>query len=224
MEEKYTEREIIRSGDGSHTLYLPLLNETYHSRHGAITESLYVFIEKGLNAMTGDNIKIFEVGFGTGLNAWLTLHEAAQKTICYHSIEAYPLQEKEYTLINYSDEREYPEGRERYLQLHKLAWDEEHTLSPYFHFKKIHQKLEHYQVNSFDYDLIYYDAYGPGYQPDMWDAAHFEKMYLMLKEGGVLVSYCCSGVFKRALKAAHFEVNKIAGPPGKREMVVAKKK
>jgi len=223
MEEKYTERKLIRSGDGSHTLFLPLLNETYHSRHGAITESLYVFIAKGLKAIAGDNIKIFEVGFGTGLNAWLTLHEAGQKTICYHSIEAYPLHEKEYAHINYSDERNYPEGKEIFLKLHGLTWNKEHILNPQFRFKKIHQKLEDYELSSFDYDLIYYDAYGPGYQPDMWDAAHFEKMYHMLKEGGLLVSYCCSGVFKRALKAAHFEVNKVPGPPGKREMIVAKK-
>jgi len=179
-EEKYLKREIVVSGDGSHTLFLPLLNETYHSRHGAITESLYVFIEKGLKANESQNIKIFEVGFGTGLNAWLTLNELENQKVIYHTIEAYPLNKEEYSAINYYQAKEYTNGKEDYLKLHWVDWGEEHTITPSFSFKKIHQKLEDYKTQASDYDLIYYDAYGPTYQPDMWSELHFDKMYQII--------------------------------------------
>jgi len=222
-EEKFTNRKIVLSGDGSHTLLLPILNETYHSRHGAITESLYVFIEKGLHANTSKSIKIFEVGFGTGLNAWLSLNEANGKKIQYYSIEAFPLERKEFEAINYSRLKEYPLGDVNYLKLHESPWSEKVRVNDSFELYKIHSKLENFIPKTHDFDLIYYDAYGPSYQSEMWQEQHFKKMYDMLIVGGKLVSYCCSGVFKRALKASGFSIEKLPGPPGKREMIVATK-
>jgi tRNA U34 5-methylaminomethyl-2-thiouridine-forming methyltransferase MnmC len=209
---------IIESADGSHTLYHPALNETYHSTHGALQESTHVFIEAGLEPQLPrqDRLQILEVGFGTGLNAWLTLQKATshQHPILFHTLEPYPIEETLYSKLNYTGEAE----KSLFLQMHQCAWETEVALTPYFTIRKIQQTLEVYEAPESVYDLIYFDAFAPSKQAEVWVLSNIEKIYRMVRPGGVLVSYCARGQFKRDLKAAGFEVETLPGPPGKKEM------
>ena len=221
-------REIITTKDGSHTVYIPDLNVTYHSHHGAIQESVHVFIEAGLHYQLNrmdfshQELRIFEMGFGTGLNAFLTLLEAEKinRKVQYTAIENYPLSEEEVKSLNY--DQLLAASTTGIQQLHKTTWNETIVFTKNFSLKKIEDNL---LTHSFEeqFHLIYYDAFAPSAQPELWTEEVFRKFYSMLLPNGILVTYCSKSTVRRAMQAAGFRVEKMPGPPGKREMVRATK-
>ncbi len=205
-------------------------NEIYHSRHGAIQESKHVFIEAGLNTVLqglppAEPVKIFEVGFGTGLNALLTMLEAEKRDlkVSYTSIELYPVEIETIKALNYTDILGYQFCYGPYHSLHLVRWNEEHPVTPHFAFKKINASLLEYELPAQAYHLIYFDAFAPEHQPEMWSATVFKKMHETLKPGGILVTYCSKSIVQKAMKEAGFSIEKLPGPPGKREMLRARK-
>lgn len=214
------EIKIITSGDGSHTLFLPHLNETYHSQHGALAESIHVFIEKGLSfiAERKKAVHILEIGLGTGLNALLTSNAAKKKEINvnYTSLEPFPLPEEVYLQLNYA---ELISGslKEDLLQIHKSEWEKINAFHNNFRFCKHQKTLQNFQTQ-IKFDLIYFDAFAPNKQPEVWSIDNLNKCYQLLLQGGVLVTYCAQGQFRRNLKAAGFVIESLPGPPGKKEM------
>jgi len=215
------EIKIIESGDGSHTLFLPHLNETYHSHHGAIRESLYVFIEKGLDEFIGkkEEVTILEVGFGTGLNALLTMMWASERKIKvnYHTLEPFQLPKEIYQNLNYISLLHKEELNDAFLKMHELNERSTNDFNNWFSFTKYYQKLEEFDM-ALKVDLIFYDAFAPNKQPEVWDIKNFKKTANLLHQNGMLVSYCASGQFKRNLKESGFKVETLPGPPGKKEM------
>ncbi len=216
--------ELFISGDGSHTLISPIFQTSYHSLHGAIQESEIVFINAGLEylkAKSHQNIFVFEMGFGTGLNAILAKIWAAQNNIklCYHTVEAYPVPMEVIYKLNYHN---IIGNQQDFIDLHHLSWSRLHTLSEYFDFCKWDGTLEEIELEP-KFDAIFFDAFGPSTQPDLWNIGIMSKMYDMLNDGGVLTSFCAQGAFKRHLKSAGFMVDALPGPPGKREMTRAVK-
>ena len=217
--------KFIISGDGSHTLYHEELNETYHSTHGAIQESMHVFIEMGLQQIQEKEIKILEIGFGTGLNAFLTAlhHNTHPETqIEYHTLEPFPLPESIYINLNFSEILKVNEPEKRLFQLiHDLEWEETVQLTEGFQLKKQEKKLEDFNaLNSF-YDIVFFDAFAPNKQKEIWSVDNLSKCYTALKDNGIFVTYCSQGQFRRNLESVGFKVNRIQGPPGKREMIRA---
>ncbi len=215
------------TADGSVTIAIPELNVTYHSKHGAIQESMHVFIEAGLRPLLHkqETIAIFEMGFGTGLNALLTLVEATkhQQKINYHTVEAFPLEKEMVAQLNYCEQLQQPELNPLFNELHASPWNEPIHLSPWFTFQKNHTTL--FNLSTFQpVNLIYYDAFAPNAQPELWTAEAFTQLFNMLTAEGILVTYCSKGDVRRAMQAAGFLIEKIPGPPGKREMVRATKK
>jgi len=216
-------RSFKITADGSHTLYVEKLDETYHSTHGAIQEAKHVFINAGLNYIEKNELNILEVGFGTGLNAFLTLLEAEKKglKINYTGIEAFPLDEEVIQQLNYKEElRSTVKEEGRYNLLHSVEWESEQKITEPFQLHKIKIELATYTPKE-HFDIIYFDAFGPRVQPDMWTEAIFEKMYNCLTKNGILVTYCAKGSVKRGLKTVGFELESLPGPPGKREMTRA---
>lgn len=220
------EREIMITADGSVTIAIPELNVTYHSKHGALQESMHVFIEAGLKPLLHrqETICIFEMGFGTGLNALLTLMEAEkhQQKIYYQSVEAFPLEKEMVARLNYCEQLQRPELKPLFEQLHASPWNQPITLTPWFALQKNNTTLFNLSTNQL-FNLIYYDAFAPNAQPELWTVDAFTHLFSMLMEGGILVTYCSKGNVRRAMQAAGFTVAKIPGPPGKREMVRAGK-
>ena len=213
-------KQLIITKDGSHSLFIPRLNETYHSKNGAITEAMHVFIRNGLHFHSKRNLNILEIGFGTGLNALLTLENLGNKKVHYTTLEPFPIVEETYNKLNFHAFTKSDE--ESFLQLHNCEWEKEIQLSTNFTFFKTNNKLQNF--NSGKFDIIYFDAFAPEKQPEVWTKTVFEKMYCLLKENGFLVTYCAKGIVKRMLKSVEFEVESLVGPPGKREMVRANKK
>ena len=218
------QRQVIPTSDGSHTVSVPELNVTYHSIHGAIQESMHVFIQAGLEYVMqkvdkNETIHIFEMGFGTGLNAFLTAIEAEkqQRKILYTAVELYPLSNDEIEFLNYKDALGQPN---LFHQLHQVAWNETIPITDYFTLIKQQVNLTDFQSEQ-RFHLVYYDAFPPNAQPELWTKEIFEKLYNMMLSGGVLVTYCSKGDVRRAMLAAGFEVEKIPGPPRKREMLRA---
>lgn len=222
----YPKREIITTADGSKTIHIPEWNENYHSSHGALQEARHVFLKHGLGLFREqEKVSVFEVGFGTGLNAILTLQEAEkhrQHTV-YAGIEAYPVSESEIEELNYESLLDDDISRTYYKAMHASPWNSPGKISPHFTLNKIHQKLEDHTFEPEQFDVIYFDAFGPRTQGDMWTQAHFVKLFAALKPNGVLVTYCAQGQVKRDLKAAGFVIEALPGPPGKREMTRALK-
>ena len=219
-------REIIITKDNSHTLFVPDLNEHYHSIFGAIKESMHVFINAGLRHIGRRSTKIFEVGFGTGLNTLLTLVEALQSgmEVCYYAIDNYILDLTTIKQLNYPDLLLLDEEtRQVFYRMHSQPWDKEIKLADNFKLIKIKSDITKFQI-TFQYDLVYFDAFAPDKQPGMWSSEIFKKLYNSLSEGGILVTYCAKGNVKRTLRSAGFTVTSIPGPPGKREMIRASKK
>ncbi|XOV67916.1 MAG: tRNA (5-methylaminomethyl-2-thiouridine)(34)-methyltransferase MnmD [Fluviicola sp.] len=216
-------REITKTADGSTTIYIPEMDENYHSHHGAIQEAKHVFLNYGIESLKQDEISVFEMGFGTGLNALLTLDYALknEKKINYIGIEAYPVEKEMIGDLNYLDEigEKYAEVFEK---MHAIPWGESVDLGD-FQLTKIHERIEDYQPKSNSVDIVYFDAFGPRAQGDMWELPVLEKMAKMIKPGGILVTYCAQGQFKRHLKSLGFEIERLPGPPGKREMTRATK-
>jgi tRNA U34 5-methylaminomethyl-2-thiouridine-forming methyltransferase MnmC len=218
--------KIITTADGSHSLFNEELNETYHSVHGAIQESVHVFIENGLQYVLERSsvlpISIFEVGFGTGLNALLTLQylQRHAKTVNYTAIDRSPLEKEIWSMLNYALllnlEAEYKD-------LHCSAWDEPQALTANFNFLKLNNTLQQATLSKESFDLVYYDAFAPSKQPDLWSLDVLGKIFEALRPGGVLVTYCAKGQLKRDLHNLGLVVETLEGPRGKKEMVRALK-
>ena len=215
-------KNLIITNDGSHTLFDKEINECYHSKHGAIIEAMHVFIKNGIFAVDKQNLNILEIGFGTGLNALLTAQKSKEKSIKinYNTIELYPIEAKYYTKLNFSKLMGIDKKELEFL--HSCSWDIKHKISSYFNFKKKHISVEDYNTTK-KYDIIYYDAFSPRKQPEMWEKKIFSKMYKFLKNDGFLVTYCAKGDIKRTLKECGFRIIALDGPPGKRQITRANK-
>lgn len=215
-------RQIITTADGSTTIHLPDWNESYHSKHGAIQEAYHVFIKNGLDKITKNNFRILEIGFGTGLNAFITLLEGSKKgkQISYCGIEAFPVPIEEIHQLNYLKELGAEDLTPLFQKLHDLPWEKEEEVTPSFSLNKIKDDFRNVQFDN-KFELIYYDAFGPRVQPELWSQQLFATMYIALKKGGVLTTYCAKGDVRRAMQAVGFKVQRLEGPPGKREMLVA---
>jgi len=215
-------KEIILTKDGSSSIFLPELNETYHSTFGAIQEAKHVFIKNGLSLINDKSVSILEIGFGTGLNAFITFLEA-QKTdqlIHYVGIEAYPVELDIISSLNYVSELNANEQQDVFDKMHECTWEVENEIQPNFHLTKRQQKFETItDLNK--YNLIYFDAFGFDVQPELWNEEIFQKMYDSLQPKGILVTYACRTIIKNAMKQAGFTVEKLPGAPGKREMLRA---
>lgn len=219
-------REIVTTKDGSKTIYLPEINESYHSRHGAYQEAMHVFIKSGWEQIQKDTVSILEVGFGTGLNAVLTYIAAknAQKQVKYVGLEAFPVEMEEIESINYKEIPAVESYQSVFLKMHQSKWEEAIGIDENFTLQKIKAELESYISPNNIFDLIYFDAFGPRVQPEMWSLGIFKKLFDSLNPNGIFVTYSCKGQVRRDLITAGFEVEKIPGPPGKREMLRAVKR
>jgi len=222
---------IITTKDGSHSLFSEEYNEVYHSQNGAIQESLHVFIHSGFEYAlqsfpSASRLKIFEVGFGTGLNALLTIiaAEKAGANIYYETIERYPVLLEVIKELNYTQLLENEKYRPPFHSMHLCNWSAEHNITPDFVFKKNQDNFLDFELPPNNFHLIYFDAFAPENQPEMWTLAMMKKLFDSLVTNGVLVSYCSKSAFRKVLKEAGFAVEKLPGPPGKREMVRAHKK
>ncbi|MFH6972550.1 tRNA (5-methylaminomethyl-2-thiouridine)(34)-methyltransferase MnmD [Flavobacterium petrolei] len=217
-------REIIQTLDGSTTIHIAEWDECYHSKHGAIQEAQHVFIKNGLSLLPDRNVSILEIGFGTGLNAFITFLESKKRnqSIDYVGVEAYPITVEEIVSMNYVEELNAVEQSSIFDTMHQSNWEEKIILDDDFTLTKRKQFFE--EINDENkFDLIYFDAFGYRVQPELWSTAIFEKMYNALKPNGVLVTYAARGVVKRSMIEVGFTVEKLAGPPGKREMFRATK-
>lgn len=217
---------IIGSHDGSNTLFSDRFGVTYHSKFGAVDESITVFLSAGLQyqLMRGlQKIEVFEMGFGTGLNAFLTLMESRRNPrvkINYTGIEMYPIHIDEASLLSYPEFLNAEEISEKFIFMHESAFGDWHQIYDNFIFRKINSSLLTVNLNE-KYDVIYYDAFAPSAQEDLWTPEVMKKMYAHTNHDGVLVTYCAKGSFKRALKSAGYRVEALPGPSGKREMTRA---
>lgn len=224
---KYIEPKIIPTGDGSQTLWVENLNETYHSTHGALQESLHVFIEMGLNHSVTkgkQNLRIFELGFGTGLNVFLTYIECAKDSnlkIELHSIEKYPVLPETALKMEYELLDSLAPWKDSFKEIIASRWNEKNELRENFLLKKISGDFFESELERSFYDLIFYDAFGARAQSEMWTEESFRICADIIKPGGVLVTYASKGSARRALEKVGFEVEKLPGPPGKREMMRA---
>lgn len=213
------------TADGSCTLFVPELNEHYHSVKGALTESKHIFIDMGFKHCISPAPHILEIGFGTGLNAFLTLLESEKESrqTYYTGIEFYPLKDKTVQSLRYP-EAICPERSENYFRLHTSDWGKEQTITPHFTLNKIEGDFTCYHFPPHAFDVIYFDAFAPEKQPEMWTQDLFNSLYNSQKEGGILTTYCAKGRVRRMLQAAGFTVERLPGPPaGKREILRATK-
>lgn len=215
-------RTLFKTGDGSYTLHIPEWDEQYHSKHGAIAEALHVFIKEGLHHWFAQNkssaVSILEIGFGTGLNAFLTFLEAETNSfkVDYTGVEAYPLTIDEITKLNYTSLLNASE--EIFMQMHHSPWEEKNLISENFKLTK-QQKFFSEITSENCFNLIYFDAFGIRVQPELWTEEIFQKMYNTLKPNGVLVTYAANGNARRAMQTVGFKVERLPGPPGKNEML-----
>jgi tRNA U34 5-methylaminomethyl-2-thiouridine-forming methyltransferase MnmC len=228
--------KLITTEDGSHSLYVEELNERYHSIHGAIQESKHVFMEAGLKRIASllsagksenERIAILEIGLGTGLNALLTMIENQQLKlpIDYTALEAYPVSRDLITALNYTDLLISSANSKTTLQqffdaIHLSEWDQTTIVSEKFKLNKIKNTLQQIQFQG-KFNLVYFDAFGPSVQPEMWTDEVFFKIGNAMVENGILVTYCAKGSVKRTLKKMGFKIESLQGPPGKREMIRA---
>ncbi len=222
-EDRGADLDLIVTQDGSHSIYSPSFADSYHSRHGAIQESQLVYIEAGLvhQLEKTRQVNILELGFGTGLNVALSFIKSMSLSDCfirYTSLEAYPLPEKIVDQINYSEKLQLP----GFNIIHYLSWDKLHELSNSFVLEKRSQEFE--TLNDVNvYDLVYYDAFSPGSQPHLWQEAMVKRVIKAMRSDASLVSYCSKGSFRRTLQQQGLLVEKLNGPPGKREIIRATK-
>lgn len=217
-------RQIIMTGDGSHTISAGD-QVTYHSRFGALQESKHVFIGAGLMpVLTGaeGSIRVFEMGFGTGLNALLTLMGSSGREIYYETVDEAPLAMDTVKQLNYCLVLGRPDLQPVYERIHAASWGEEVEIVPGFVLLKVKGNGVGYRPLG-EADLVYFDAFDPGVQPELWGEEVFREVYRGMRIGGVLVTYCCKGAVRRAMLAVGFTVEKLPGPPGKREILRARK-
>ncbi|MEN0006231.1 MAG: tRNA (5-methylaminomethyl-2-thiouridine)(34)-methyltransferase MnmD [Bacteroidota bacterium] len=215
---------IFETQDGSHSLMSEQYQVSYHSKYGALQETKHVFIEAGLNekSLHQKEIDILEIGFGTGLNAYVTFLETLERglQISYTAVEAYPIAEELVQQLNYPQLMGDSVQDDVFQRFHAIPWEQPHTFSPQFQLVKEQKHFESLAYKA-AFDLIYYDAFAPTAQPELWEEPILAKMYQALRPGGIWVSYCAKGAVKRALRAIGFEVQTLPGPPGKREMIRA---
>lgn len=212
--------EIVKTADGSHSVYVPSMDEHYHSYHGALNEAKHVFIANGIQSLSKNNIRVLEVGFGTGLNALLSLLETKNREveIYYEAYETVILPKDLVNKMNYSDSLQ---ATDDFLSILDAKWGEKVMINSNFYLKKVNCKIQEAELKNNFFDLVYYDAFGPRAQAAMWDKEIFKKIFDSLVIGGVLVTYCAMGQLKRDLKSLGFKVESLPGPPGKREMTKA---
>ena len=223
------EVKVIETEDGSSSLFLPELNETYHSFHGALGESRHVFIQMGLEHWREQHrnvreLSVLEVGFGTGLNALLTL-EWAEKwkiSITFTSLEPYPITEETVQGLNYGSKVAGGSYTEEFLRMHMAAWGELVQISPFFALRKELCKLEDFSATA-AYNLVFFDAFAPNKQAELWEKEQLEKVTALMAPGALFTTYCAKGQLKRDLKALGLQVETLPGAPGKKEMVRAGK-
>jgi len=242
--------QVIRTEDGSPTLFSEELHQGYHSVFGAVTEAHHIFIEAGfrfavnhlhnplnnnqpapVSSLPGSNseklfeLKVLEAGFGTGLNALLTFREASLSEIRvqYDAIEAFPLPQKVWQQLAYPAESEAVSRNNTFRTIHEAPWDRDSAISDFFFLHKIHKKLEVFEPGTAQYHLVYFDAFSPEVQPELWHPDIFSKLARSMKDGAVLVTYSAKGTVKQALRQAGLRVERLAGPPGKRHMIRAHK-
>lgn len=214
--------ELITTGDGSASLYNTALDETYHSIHGAVAESIHVFIETGLayfiNTYKPTEVSIFEVGLGTGLNAYLTLLFATKHpniTFYYTAIDTLPMEKEMVKAINYPEVLQA--SRQSFEAMHSTPTGQTIHLAQNFVFERLEGDVNTYPING-QYNIVYFDAFAPQKQPDMWEIPLFTKLYSILADKGIMVTYCAQGEFRRKLKSVGFSIERLSGPPNKREM------
>lgn len=215
-------RRIITTGDGSKTIQIEDWDEQYHSKHGAVQEAYHVFIEHGLRLFKNESINLLEIGFGTGLNALITLLEAPrqQLSIDYVGVEAFPVSNQEVDALDYCQQLDANDQQEVFQKMHSSPWEE--TISITSDFSLLKQKKDFKEIDEENlFNLIYFDAFGARVQPELWTEEIFLKMYHALKRNGVLVTYAAKGSVRRAMQAVGFTVERLPGPPGKREMLRA---
>jgi tRNA U34 5-methylaminomethyl-2-thiouridine-forming methyltransferase MnmC len=222
------DRELFTTADGTHTLFVKDLDEHYHSVHGALQESMHVFINAGLIEAEKkfDTIHLLEIGFGTGLNCLLTYFNH-HTTIKYAGIEAFPLEESILGKLNYTEWLNYRDSQKLFNNIHSAEWNTPVLLNNDFELIKLNTKIENIAATDlqiFDNpNLIYFDAFAPSAQPELWTENIFKDIYNIMPEGGILVTYCAKGEVKRNMKAAGFTIEALPGPKGKREMTRATK-
>ena len=221
-------RSIITTSDGSKTIQIGEWNEQYHSIHGAIQEAKHVFIKMGLNHFLElhkvKSIRVLEMGLGTGLNAFITALEAEIRNlhIHYEAIEAFPVLKHELSQLNYPSLLANKNQESLFETIHDVSWATPNSITTNFTLTKVQQyfsKLEYFSL----FDLVYFDAFGPRVQPDLWTPDMFRRMFNALKPRGVLVTYSAKGSVRRAMQSVGFFVERLEGPPGKREMLRATK-
>jgi tRNA U34 5-methylaminomethyl-2-thiouridine-forming methyltransferase MnmC len=218
-------REILITKDGSSTIHLPDWNESYHSKNGAIQEAYHVFIKHGLSLFQEKSVAVLEIGFGTGLNAFITYLEAEKslQAIDYVGVEAYPVDLEEALQMNYVKELNVDSQFPIFEKMHQTPWENKTIISPCFSITKRNQYFQDIDDEN-QFDLIYFDAFGFRVQPELWSLDIFKKMFKALKPNGILVTYACRTSIKNAMLESGFQVEKLLGAPGKREMLRATKK
>lgn len=222
------ERKIIKTADGSVTIHIPEWDEQYHSKHGAVQEALHVFIKMGLDRYVElyrpETVSILEIGFGTGLNAFITLLEARKKKLetKYTGVEAYPVTASEVAGLNYAESLSATENEALFIKMHETDWEKPVRISDFFTLTK--RKAKFQDISDVEeFDIVYFDAFGARVQPQLWTEEIFNIMYRAIKPGGILVTYAAKGSVRRAMQRVGFEVERLPGPPGKREMLRATK-
>lgn len=220
MNGDFYKREIVITADGSSSIFLPEFNEHYHSHHGAVQESKHVFMKMGWEKVIPgkSHVDILEVGFGAGLNSWLVCDEVKNNSeaplVHYTSLELYPVSSEDAAKLNYIEDSR----RGEFMSLHLSEWDKPALISQRFTLEKLNVALQDFASDR-KFNLVFFDAFAPRVQPEMWTKEIFDKMFSLMKPGGILVTYCSKGEVRRNMIAAGFEVEKVPGPPGKREMI-----
>jgi len=217
-------RSFIDTADGSKSLYVHEMGETYHSKFGALQEANFVFIKNGLDLFKNQSVSILEIGFGTGLNAFATLCKAPELNlkINYTGVEAYPLTNEEINELNYPEIANRLDLQTDFNRISNSEWEQKTQVNSYFSITKNNIFFKQVSADNL-YDLIYFDAFGFQFQPELWSVDIFNKMYKALKKDGILVTYACRSIIKNNMKEAGFITEKLIGPPGKREMLRCKK-
>jgi tRNA U34 5-methylaminomethyl-2-thiouridine-forming methyltransferase MnmC len=215
---------ILKTNDQSDTIWSEKYGENYHSTFGAWTESMHVFIESGFKSCKANPMSIFEMGFGTGLNAFLTLLEADKTTIpiYYYAIELHPIGFEIIQQLDYIELTD-PRQKEIFLQLHQATWNIPVKITSNFTLHKIQGDILFWHPEAI-FDLVFYDAFSPNSQPELWTSEIFQKLNKCMNNHALLTTYCAKGSVRRNLISAGFTVERLPGPPGKREMLRATKK
>ncbi len=217
-------REIITTADGSKTIQITDWEEQYHSKHGAIQEAYHVFIKNGLSLFQNNQIKILEIGFGTGLNALITLKESSSLNlhIDYTGVEAYPISKEEHQLLDYCASLDVSSLKNQFNLMHSSPWEENIKIADNFKLFKLKEDFKNIDFEN-TFHLIYFDAFGARVQPELWTVPIFEKMFRALRPESYLVTYAAKGSVRRAMQEVGFKVERLPGPPGKREMLRGQK-